>query len=50
MTNGTLKKMLAPKVREKPKFRAINRLTTTINLVILSYSLEDAGLGAESVL
>jgi hypothetical protein len=42
--------MLAPKAREKPKFRATNRLTTTINLVLLIYSPEDAGLGAESVL
>jgi hypothetical protein len=42
--------MLAPKAREKPKFRVINHLTTTINLVLLIYSLEDAGLGAESVL
>jgi hypothetical protein len=50
MTSGTLKKMPAPKAREKPKFRVINHLTTTINLVLLIYSLEDAGLGAESVL
>jgi hypothetical protein len=49
MTNGTLKKMPAPKVRERLKFRVISHPITTINLVMLNYSL-DVGLGAESVL